>query len=230
MYCVKCGVELADSEKSCPLCKTPVYFPDLPDNSERNYPEFVSVNERVSPRGVYFVLSFLFGIGAVISAMCDLMLNDEVLWGGYVVGALLLSYVTVLLPLWFRRRSPAIFAPVDFLVLLIYLYYINASLGGDWFFSFALPVTGGVAAIVLPSVIVGHYVRRGYLYIAGGALIASGGFALLLEWLLNVNFQLSDRIMWAYFPMTALVLFGIMLIVIAIVKPFRESLRKFFAI
>ena len=29
MYCVKCGVELADTEKQCPLCKTRVYHPDL---------------------------------------------------------------------------------------------------------------------------------------------------------------------------------------------------------
>ena len=29
MYCVKCGVELADSEKKCPLCGTPVFHPDI---------------------------------------------------------------------------------------------------------------------------------------------------------------------------------------------------------
>ena len=30
MYCIKCGVELADSEKVCPLCGTRVFHPDLP--------------------------------------------------------------------------------------------------------------------------------------------------------------------------------------------------------
>ena len=30
MYCIKCGVELADSEKSCPLCQTPVFHPQFP--------------------------------------------------------------------------------------------------------------------------------------------------------------------------------------------------------
>ena len=29
MYCIKCGVELADSEKVCPLCGTRVYHPDI---------------------------------------------------------------------------------------------------------------------------------------------------------------------------------------------------------
>lgn len=39
MYCIKCGVELADSEKRCPLCGTPVFHPDLPRNlTEPPYP------------------------------------------------------------------------------------------------------------------------------------------------------------------------------------------------
>ena len=39
MYCVKCGVELADSEKKCPLCGTPVFHPDIPRNlSEPPFP------------------------------------------------------------------------------------------------------------------------------------------------------------------------------------------------
>ena len=39
MYCIKCGVELADSEKICPLCGTRVFHPDLPcGNGEPPYP------------------------------------------------------------------------------------------------------------------------------------------------------------------------------------------------
>ena len=30
MYCVKCGVELADGESKCPLCGTTAYHPDVP--------------------------------------------------------------------------------------------------------------------------------------------------------------------------------------------------------
>ena len=30
MYCIKCGVGLADTEHTCPLCGTRVYHPDLP--------------------------------------------------------------------------------------------------------------------------------------------------------------------------------------------------------
>ena len=29
MYCIQCGVKLADTEKTCPLCATVVYHPQL---------------------------------------------------------------------------------------------------------------------------------------------------------------------------------------------------------
>lgn len=49
MYCVKCGVELADSEKKCPLCGTPVFHPDIPRNlSEPPFPP----DKRIRPEDV----------------------------------------------------------------------------------------------------------------------------------------------------------------------------------
>ena len=62
MYCIKCGVELADSEKVCPLCGTRVFHPDLPcGQAESPYPPDVSPRvEDVSRAGVLFVLTVLF--------------------------------------------------------------------------------------------------------------------------------------------------------------------------
>ena len=38
MYCIKCGVELADSEKVCPLCGLKVYHPELEKPQNPDYP------------------------------------------------------------------------------------------------------------------------------------------------------------------------------------------------
>ena len=35
MYCIKCGVKLADTEKRCPLCSTIVCHPDFESISDR---------------------------------------------------------------------------------------------------------------------------------------------------------------------------------------------------
>ena len=40
MYCVNCGVRLADTEKKCPLCETAVYHPDIKQSDARpTYPK-----------------------------------------------------------------------------------------------------------------------------------------------------------------------------------------------
>lgn len=231
MYCVKCGVELADSEKKCPLCMTPVYYPEADKLSEPTYPPFQKQPEKVSPRGVYFIITFVFLVSGIISVICDLNLGNGVVWAGYVVGGLATAYVIFILPGWFERSHPAVFIPTSFAAVALYLLYVSLVTGGDWFLPFALPVCGGVALIVVSVGVLSHYLKRGYLYIWGGALIATGFLSVLIDVLVNlVFFDAGAKIFWSVYPLTVFLLFGLMLIVIAIVKPFKESLKKIFAI
>ena len=179
--------------------------------------------------GVLFVLTVLFLLPAVVSVLCDWRLSGGIVWSGYVVGGLLLLYVTVVLPLWFKRPNPVIFVPVDFIMLGLYLFYINFATHGHWFLTFALPVTGTAMALVTAMVALLRYVPAGALYVCAGALLLSGGFAVLVEWLLNVTFQLHDTFLWSFYPLAVCTVLGAMLLVIAICKPLRRSLhRKFF--
>ncbi len=231
MYCVKCGVELAESERKCPLCQTPVYFPGLSADPQTPYPKYSGNGEEINPRGLYFIISFLFAIAAVISVFCDISFNSELTWSGYVLGGLLLSYSVLILPVWFRRPSPAVFVPVDFGVAALLLLYTDLKTGGGWFLPFALPIWGAVTLIVSAVVILIYYLRRGRLYIFGGASIALGLLSVLIELLIHAVFKPSHSyLLWSVYPLLTLTMIGIMLIVIAIVKPFRESLRKIFAI
>ena len=137
MYCIKCGVELADSEKVCPLCGTPVFHPDLPcGQGEPPYPaDHRPRVDEVSRAGVLFVLTVLFVLPAVISVLCDWRMGNGIVWSGYVVGGLVVLYVAVVLPLWFKRPNPAIFVPIDFIVIGLYLFYINFATHGHWCWS-----------------------------------------------------------------------------------------------
>ena len=231
MYCVKCGVELGEGERKCPLCLTPVYFPDLPE-PERAYPEFVNSKEEISTRGIYFILSMLMVIAAVISVVCDVTLYSSIVWSGYAVCGIALVYVIFVLPVWFIHRSPAIFLPLDFIAVGAYLLYVSLKTEGGWFLSFAFPIVGGVALIVCTVVILIYYLRCGRLYIFGGASIALAAFTVLIEFLIHLNFGIthSSLFIWSLYPSLSLFLIGVMLIVIAIVKPFKESLKKIFAL
>ena len=232
MYCIKCGVELADSEKVCPLCGTRVFHPDLPcGQGETPYPpDHRPRAEEVSRAGVLFVLTVLFLLPAVVSVLCDWRLSGGIVWSGYVVGGLLLLYVTVVLPLWFKRPNPVIFVPVDFAAIGVYLLYIDLATRGGWFFSFALPVTGAAMVLVTAVVTLLRYVPSGTLYTLGGGLILAGGYAVLVEFLLNVTFHLHDTFLWSFYPLAVCVVLGAMLLVVAVCKPLRRSLHKKFFI
>ena len=135
----------------------------------------------------------------------------------------------LVLPFWFRRRNPVVFIPVSFAAVGLYVMYINLALDGDWFLSFAFPVVGVVGIIVTAVVTLLRYIRRGRLYVIGGALIALGLFMPLMEFLSVVTFESVRFAGWSFYPMIVLTLFGGMFLFLAGNGKARERMeRKFF--
>lgn len=229
MYCIRCGVELADGQTICPICETKVCHPDFhPEKGTPSYPKKEFQSEEFNRKGILFVITILSALVAVLTAILDFSLNGGIEWSGYAVGAIVLGYIIVILPTWFRRANPVIFVPCDFAAAALYLLYIDLYTSGGWFLTFALPVTGALCVIVSAAVSLLYYVRRGRLYTVGGMLIALGGWTVLIEIMLHVTFDFSTPVFWSPFSAISFAVFGLMLIVIAIVKPLRESFRKVF--
>lgn len=227
MYCIKCGVELADTEEKCPLCATVVYHPELARHeAEPLYPAGRYPISKNAFRILPVCLSVLVLAAALIVLLCDLRVHSQVTWCGYVIGALFVGFVIGVLPMWFRKPNPVIFVPCGFAAVGLYLLYINLFTGGNWFMSFAFPVTGGICLIVTAVVTLLRYVKRGKLYIVGGALIALGGFALLMEFLSNLTFHVSRFLGWSLYPLIALVLLGGLLIYLGISRTAREIMKR----
>ena len=227
MYCIQCGVKLADTEKRCPLCGTVPFHPDIPrEQGTPLYPPDRYPRQQVSRKGVLGVVTILLMIPMLITLICDLGINARITWSGYVIGALGLGYVAAVLPLWFRRPNPAIFVPCDFLAVGAYVLYIDLSLKGGWFLGFAFPVIGYLGLLVSTVVILIRYTRRGALYIYGGALMALEAFLPLMELLMVITFRLPGFIGWSLYPLVALMLLGGALIFLAICRPARESAQR----
>lgn len=226
MYCIKCGVKLADTEKKCPLCDTVVYHPDL---QQAPQPPLYPANKLPKSNSGSKVLNgaviMLFFIPLLVCFFADLSLDGNMEWFGYVAGALLMAYVAIALPLWFRKPNPVVFVPCDFAAAGGYLLYINRATEGDWFLTFAFPVVGGMGLLTCAVVTLFYYLRRGRLYILGGAFMALGAFMLLIEFLLNVTFGLP-MIGWSIYPLVVLVLFGGLLIYFAINSSAREMIER----
>lgn len=230
MYCINCGVKLADTEKQCPLCGTSVFHPDLDRKEARPlYPPETYPAARVSSKAAAIILTALFLIPIFITQACDMTIHGRITWSGYVMGAVAMCYVFLVLPMWFTRPNPVIFVPCDFVAMGLYVLYIELALGGNWFLSFAFPVIGGVGIIVTAVVALTRYLRGGRLYIFGGAFLAMGLFMPLVEFLMMRTFSLPRVLYWSVYPLISLFLLGAMLIVLAIYRPAREIMeRKFF--
>lgn len=230
MYCVNCGVKLSDTEKRCPLCQTAVYHPDIPrQDAEPLYPEELGPALQLTSWAMQFIVTTAYLLAMSVCLVCDLQMGGGLTWSGYVIGGLLLSYVVIILPLWFQSPNPVIFLPCDFAAAGLYLLYINLATGGHWFLSFAFPITGFVGLLVTTVVVLRRYVRRGRLYVFGGAILALAAFMPIMETLLAITFPAVGFIGWYLYPLIALGLLGGLLLFLAICRPARHNMaRKFF--
>lgn len=185
--------------------------------------------EDVNRSGVLFVLTIAALLPALLCLLCDWRINGTLVWSGYAAGAIALLYVVILLPMWFRAAQSRHICAGRFhrggtVPALYQLCHRRALV-----LVFAFPVTGAIGLLISAAVALTHYLRGGYLYIYGGMLILGGGLAVLIEFLINLTFQIHETLFWSFYPMVAGIVLGLMLIVIAICKPLRESLhRKFF--
>lgn len=227
MYCIKCGVELADSENRCPLCGTVVFHPELPRvSSPKPYPDQPEPEERFSPSGIMFVITSMMLLAAIVCLICDLELNSSVVWSGYVIFGLLLFYVAFVLPFWFKKPNPTVLFPVFAVACILFLLYVDLKTGGRWFLSFAFPVAGGVGLMITAVIALVKYLRRGRLFVFGGLFIILGAFCLLIEFLADITFHSAPGFNWCFYPLAVLCFLGLTLIIIALVPPFRESFQK----
>ena len=226
MYCIKCGIKLADTEVKCPLCDTKVFHPEV----ERSVvPPLYPGNKMPKPgsgrKAFCGVIILLFLIPLIICFFSDLQFDGRLNWFGYTAGGLIVGYIAFALPLWFRRPNPVIFTPCTFAAAALYLLYIDLATGGRWFFCFALPLTAGLALIICTVVTLVHYVGRGKLYIFGGATITFGILALLIEFLLDKTFHVGFT-GWSVYPLVVLVLLGCIFIYLAINRSAREVIER----
>lgn len=229
MYCIKCGVCLAESEKRCPLCGTVVFNPEVElPNAEKQYPNDKYPKNALRPNAWLFFATTVSFVALAIVFACDYNINNAVTWSGIVGGAFCTLYSALVLPFWFSKPNPAIFVPIFFLLTGGYLWYLNVTLGGNWFLTLAFPIVCFVGLVTTAMATLLHYLKKGRLYVYGGGIILFALLPLLIEFLLFVTFKMPV-IWWSLFPLSVLFILGAGLIFLGICRPAKEALeRKFF--
>ena len=224
MYCINCGVKLEGGADKCPLCNTVVPIP-APHEEEKMYPSNKFPKLLPKSKALSGSLVIILFIPLILTFFSDIHDNRKLDWFGFVAGALLLCYILIALPIWFRKPNPVIFIPCDFLAIILYVLYIDLELQGGWFLPFALPAIGGFGLLICALITLLRYVKKGRLFIIGSFFILLGGFIMLLEALMVKPFQIPFS-GWSCYPLVTLVLLGGMLLYLAINKSAREIAKR----
>ncbi|MBO5852373.1 MAG: hypothetical protein J6Q74_01000 [Clostridia bacterium] len=228
MYCIKCGVKLANTEKKCPLCNTAVVHPEFTEFDDPIFPENKLPKSSPNSKFICGAVIMLFLIPVAVCFFADMLKDGKIDWFGYVLGAILVGYIVFALPLWFKKPNPVIFAPCDFAAAALYLLYINFATGSNWYIGYAFELTVALGVITCTAITLLYYLRRGRLFVVGGTAMAVGGFLLLTEMLTARKFCVGFS-GWSIYPLTVLFLLGGLLIYLGISRRAREIIeRKFF--
>ena len=226
MYCANCGVKLADTEKRCPLCGTVAYHPDIerPEVAPL-YPQDFIPKRELSKTTIHIIILTLFLIPIFVTFYSDYYINQQMTWSAYAVFGISLTYVITILPFWFKKPTPAVFIPIDFFLVILFLQYINFTTNGDWFLTLAFPLATYLGLIVTATSILLYYLKKGHLYVIGAFFIALGLYMDIIELFLVITFKVNfDG--WSLYPMIPLVIIGLGMMGIAISRNARAVLAR----
>lgn len=229
MYCVYCGVKLQDGAAECPLCHTPVRVPSLPQQGDGSsysdrYPRAEKKAGKYLAIGLVTIIMAAAALGCLIFCLKSLGRAD---WSGFVALGLALLWVCFILPLLFPRWRPMIFLPIDFACIGGYLLYICCKTGGNWFLSFAFPVTMMAAVLTLTGVAMMRYIVQGRLRLMSLLVIFIGLSFMLVEFFQHITFG-TPMFVWSLYCVSGFCLIGLFLLVASFVPPLRAYLRRKF--
>ena len=228
-YCVNCGVELAPSERRCPLCNTEVINPADPwrEPSTRPYPKHMDVIlRRVDRQFAAALVAIVLTLPILITLLCDLLMDGALSWSFYVFGALAMLMVWLLPPLAARRYRRMVFLGLDGLACCLYLLGICHFSGGDWFFPLALPLTAiATASLELLVFLFRQRWGRDLLNRVALVLLVAGICAMAVE--LVIALYLGKlQFIWAPYAMISCWVLAAAARVVAKRKKFREEIAK----
>ena len=149
-YCVNCGVELDPSAKTCPLCGTPAWHPEL--DAPPYFPANSAAVQPASRREAAILLTAMLVSVSLCCGLLNLFLPTDRPWSLYVIGAAVMLWVWFTLPMVLRRLPVFFRLTADVAAIGIYVWLISIDLGGSrWFRGLALPMIGWAGVLVFLS-------------------------------------------------------------------------------
>lgn len=149
MYCSKCGKQLPEGVTSCPDCD-PVVVNQVeyvePQKNAKKESVFKAPNTFSKSYAALFTALLVFP--ATICTAIDIAFDKYDYWFGYVVGALVVTWVVSVLPA-LKITPPFVTALICFGSIVCYAYYIMSKTNFfNWLPKFLLPIFILTAAFI----------------------------------------------------------------------------------
>lgn len=144
MYCSKCGKQLPEGTTVCNDCDPVVVTQVNPQPQKESF--FKAPGKGSKSYAALFTALLVFP--ATICTAIDIAFDKYDYWFGYVVGALIVTWVIAVLPV-LRITPPAVTAMICFGSIICYTYYIMSKTDWfDWLPEFMLPMFILTAAFI----------------------------------------------------------------------------------
>ncbi len=229
-YCVNCGVELAESERVCPLCHTEVHNPRQPFDAKapRPFPARIDLFEPTDNRGfAAAIITLVLALPAIVCLACDLAYTPGSGWSMLVVGAMAMLWVFIVPALFFRRHPILCGVVLDTSAVLGYLYLVERfAARGDWFLRLALPIVVLVNVLFVADYLLSAKCVHGRFRQVALALATAPVLLVGIE--ITVNFYLMGhfRLAWSLIVSIPCLILALLALVLDRRRHFKDEMRK----
>ena len=227
-YCVNCGVELDTNLKKCPLCNTPVYFPQM--QKEDKAPTFPKRRGEVEPVNRKDMIIFISGLFFSIMLTCTLLnvlVFDHVWWSIPVVGGCFTIWIFFIAAVVMNKISIYGMIFADMAAMFSYMFMISLLVDNQkWLYHIAAPI---IFIIFLQWEIVVLLSKKLPFSIWVGALYFFSMIAITcvsVEIILDLFFTAKVYLSWSAIVLTVCVVILVMIILVLMMGRLRSNINR----
>ena len=227
---MNCGVELCDSEKSCPLCGVVVNNPKKPydESAAKPYPSNIEADmQKINVKFGSRLAFLLLLIPSAITTVCDILLTRSLSWSLLVTGACFCIYVWFILPLKLRKRTPYQFVVFDCIATLLYIMLIAYQTGDfEWYNGLAVPITVASYVYILALMAVFRVKKMSRFLKTAFCFFGAGVFVTAIDLFVSLFISGSFFVSWSLIALCVCVIFSLIFVVLYRKKIIAEELKK----
>ncbi len=210
MYCIKCGVELEEGVKRCPLCETPLpKIEGLEEEKFVNEYPIININlyemKMKKVKKAVFLSFFTISIISILEILFqNLIMYGKLEWGYYAISSILIFDLVIFVFLdSYRMRTNLFLLLSGFTVYFLLLDFGDKKL--TWSITLGIPIVLALYLVSLIFSFVWDKHKSDRLKILNFFIFFVGIFLLILELII------SKKMTWSIFSSIPLFILSIML-------------------